>query len=393
MNEEKTNNQSINNDEVQQQVAPVTPVTEPATPVDPPIELPKEAEETATPVASAAPVVEPATPVAPVEPVVDPATPVSPVEPVVESVTPVVSNAEPATQPVAQPAAPVAQPAVSEPVAQPTTSEPVASMVDQPPTVAPTSTPEKTKKNNTIIIIIAIVALVAIGVGVGTFLLKDKDNKKVETTNKEETPKESSDEEKNPPKESDESDASEVCDKKIKYLGRTTMNGEIFIETEDETTYYFKSNNELGNKALLIGFLSYYDNIDINICYKEIDGNKQGTKVEFFDTETNKELVSTSKEELIKELGYHSYGEYTEKVELLEFDPDPGFGVSGDKSYIYYSMKIKLNNGKIVDTKYVVYDIDNNTQVKFDVNKTYTMKFVVEEDSFELFEYKVLEIK
>lgn len=140
-----------------------------------------------------------------------------------------------------------------------------------------------------------------------------------------------------------------ICIDNFKSEITTTFNNQMVISSGD-TQYIFDSRFDPGFISKAINF----DNLKIKICYTNAPATKlkfqlgESTKTkmvdnfELYEKTNNKKINATNINELLKELGYHTYGKYTEEATIVEMNSTPKWGYSSGKHYISYSLKIEF---------------------------------------------------
>ncbi len=215
---------------------------------------------------------------------------------------------------------------------------------------------EKPKKKNNIILIIGIIAILCV---VGYFIY----NKFI----------------------SNQNDCIE-----LKNEGSMSFDNQLAIQSGD-TQYVFSSKFDIDFISTAIKF----DNIKLNVCSTSQDnssinfhvGDTTNTRMvesyELIDSDTGKKINANNTNELLKELGYHSYGTYKEEATVIETDDYGTFGYISGMGCRIYDIELQLSSGKKVIAKYTVYDKQINKNELLKKNQKYTFDFEVKEETFE----------
>lgn len=178
-----------------------------------------------------------------------------------------------------------------------------------------------------------------------------------------------------------------------------SSNGIVAMSSGD-TQYVFDSSYDTD----FLFALSKFENLRIKICYNDAntssinfqigDTNKTQmvSSLELYD-ENGKQIKANNINELLKELGYHAYGKYTEKVKVIDFSKNYDYAYINGKSAKIYDVTIELSNGKKVDAEYTVIKDQTDKINELEKGKEYTVDFEVKEDTFEPMVYTITDIK
>lgn len=261
--------------------------------------------------------------------------------------------------------------ASTTPSTEPST-QPVTPLPTQTPVNQPVEAPKK-KSNMPIIIIVIVVLAVA-----GYFIYNKMSNGSDGSTSSQSSSSKGSN-----------------CIEDVHFEGSMSMDGVTGIAVGD-TQYVFDTSFD----ADFISSLSNFDDIKINLCYSNkkpstnfqvgsTTKSKTVESIELFDKNTNKKLNATNTKDLLKELGYHSFGKHTEEATLISISSSSSFGFSGGESYESYDTEIEFANGRKVNAEYKVFKGQTDKSKQLQQGQKYTFDFEVEEDTFDVFSYTI----
>lgn len=191
-------------------------------------------------------------------------------------------------------------------------------------------------------------------------------------------------------------DGAGACIDSLEYNG-SMLFGDYFAIGSNDTQYIFDSKFDIDFLSKVIKF----DNVSFKICYTKTNNSlynfhvgdttksKKVESFELYNTNNNKKINSTNINDLLKELGYHSYGKHTEKAKVLEVEKYPSFGFSDGQSFVSYDVNIEFTNGVKVEAKYIVLANQENKIDELENGKEYTLIFEVKEDTFNPVQYVI----
>jgi hypothetical protein len=153
-----------------------------------------------------------------------------------------------------------------------------------------------------------------------------------------------------------------------------------------DTQYIFDDDGEYLYKALSM------DEVTLNICATnygssinfhvgETTKSKLVQKYELYNKNNKNKITATNFNELLKELGYHAYGAYTEEVKFIGYD-----------GYYSYEVELELSSGKKV-TAECSNSFPTEKLKELEKNKNYTFVFEVKEDTFNPIKYVLNDIQ
>ena len=153
-----------------------------------------------------------------------------------------------------------------------------------------------------------------------------------------------------------------------------------------DTQYIFDNDGEYLYKALSM------DEVTLNICATnygssinfhvgETTKSKLVQKYELYNKNNKNKITATNFNELLKELGYHAYGVYTEEVKFIGYD-----------GYYSYEVELELSSGKKV-TAECSNSFPTEKLKELEKNKNYTFVFEVKEDTFNPIKYVLNDIQ
>ena len=170
----------------------------------------------------------------------------------------------------------------------------------------------------------------------------------------------------------------------------------------DDMKYYFDENYD---DDLIIEALKQ-EYAGVKICYKDIDTSKYNIyngedpnrikeviSAEIYDLTNNKKINANSKDSLLKELGYHTPGKYTEEIKVIELSDITGAGSKNGKNFTIYNLRIQLSSGKELYATYDVYEGQHDKYKLLKVGQTYKADIEVEENLFDGLEYVITDFR
>lgn len=179
-------------------------------------------------------------------------------------------------------------------------------------------------------------------------------------------------------------------------------------------TMYLKAVGDDDNQYILnptfdVEFISSamkFDEVRLKICYVDIDLSSENLHIggttsakmidsfELYNRSTNKRIKANKVNDLIEELGYHSYGKYTEEAILSDFDDSPSYGYSSDfGEYLAYDLTLQFTNGIKVEADYIIYaDIEDKTKL-LKVGNKYNFTFEVKKDILDPLKYVITDFE
>ena len=189
------------------------------------------------------------------------------------------------------------------------------------------------------------------------------------------------------------------CIEDFKSEGSMSLNGQMAVASGD-TQYIFDSSF---NTDFISAAMDFED-VKLKLCYKSgnasanfhvgsTTNSKNVESYELYNRTNNSKINATDIGGLLKELGYHAFGQYTEEATLIEIDSYPGFGFSNGETYTNYDVKIKLSSGKEVEATYRVGEGQTDRHSELEANKQYTFDFEVQEDTFDAFKYVITDFR